>query len=200
MTKKLDEATKLANKQKREEAKLIAKNKAFNKLSKTAKKLAIIDDALAQVKLGKIIPKARTYYEICEFESLVGYDEEKYDVSIQSLLPQVSCNACAKGFLLLSTINKRNQVTLQDMYNAWDESDFIEETISDIFTKNQLDLIETAFEKDVVVDNYYLADDEGNKTKIAEKAIQFGSKYKTDESRLVAILNNMKKNNGTFKP
>lgn len=203
MTKKLDEATKLANKQKREEAKLMAKNEAFNKLSKPQKRVEIAKDVIAQIKAEKYAATFGEYISTYDLSDIMDNSVNKRSLQPLLLTKNYSCSVCQKGALFLSTVRKRNKFLVRTSYDIPSSSDSIETEISDIFTKNQLDLMEVAFELEIcggATDNPYLDNGFRNPTKIAQKAIDFGEKYDYSKDRMIAICQNLINNNGTFKP
>ena len=63
-----------------------------------------------------------------------------------------------------------------------------------IFTRNQLALIENAFETGRGVYKYQAGE------VAAEKAFLFGSKFVDEDKRMIAIMQNIIDNKGTFKP
>ena len=201
MTKKLDEATKLANKQKREEAKLIAKNKAFNKLSKPQKRVEIAKDVIAQIKAEKFKPKNGVYYKGENFKKFKKID------SVQKilLLPEApKCSVCGIGAVMLSTVKKCNDLSTTKLLGYWDnfQADALSKTVaSKFFSEKQLDLIEACFERTTEYGKEgNLLDWFGNRTPATVNAIDFGNKYRYPTQRLLAIMENIIANNGTFKP
>jgi hypothetical protein len=188
-------------KQLQAEIKIEQNNKKFYKLTKAQQRVHIAKDVLLQLKSKKFIASKGCYISSNELENKIN---EHDSIELKSLLPTIaSCEVCAKGSLFLSEVMNRN-----DFKVGRDEEDFntigiskISRRLNDIFTDNQLDLIETAFEKRVIVDdNNYLQGHFGDYTNVANKAIEFGEKYKTDNDRLVAILKNLISNKGAFKP
>lgn len=178
------------------------KNKAFKKLGKLEKRVEIAKDVIAQVKANKYKGRCGEYINA---EDLDNYLNGEY-VSLQPILLEkdYTCEVCAKGGLFLSTVRKRNKFEVSDLYDLPNNSYQIVSELEDIFTENQLDLIECAFEGRLVMgscnDNITLSDISDEPTKLAEKAFEFYHKYTNDNDRLIAIMQNIIDNKGVFKP
>ena len=203
MTKKVDGATKLANKQKLIVKKLEEKNKAFNKLSKIEKRIEIAKDVISQVKAEKFIAKCGIYFSTESFNEF-GQEESAQQILLGDKAPK--CTVCALGGITLSTIRKNNAVkigVLQVKGGAANQRKLVADKTHNIFTKTQLDMMEIAFERQVMDrENPYFTNQDYpfNNTMIGQKAIDFGSKYADINDRLVAIMENLIANNGIFKP
>lgn len=145
-----------------------------------------------------------------------------------ALLQQNECEVCALGACLISTVKLYNKFTFTS--NAFDhifpdENDLFSRLIGDVFTPLQLVQIEQAFEEGNGFFGYNRGEDnidafgEGadpdedgrwsslglnrqNPDVIAavKKAISFGRHYPDPTSRLVAIMKNIKRNDGEFRP
>jgi hypothetical protein len=169
--------------------------KAFSKMTKAEKRVAIAKDVLIQIKKGISIPTKDNYFgglsgKICN----LTYKKEE----LQNILPESKCEVCAKGALFIADILRRDNFQIDR--NTYLYGSDIHRRLTDIFTRNQMDLIETAFEKNVVEDDNEYLYIHYRKTEIAAAAISFGSKYSTEKTRLIGIMNNIIKNNGTFIP
>lgn len=161
-----------------EEIKL--KNKEFKEMSVAKKRVAIAKDALKQIKLRNFIVETGTYCDVDIKKDLSG--------NLKKILQTEQCTVCAKGALFAADILKRGNYNFNDnnalpLWFSAKESQTTER-LKGIFSTKQLDLMEIAFE------GYY--EDEA--------AYNFFSKYKDNEERLIAILENVIKNEGTFKP
>lgn len=115
----------------------------FEELSLQEQKIRIVEDAIAQIHENIIVPKKGTY---------VAFDKViKPDDSLKELVNKgYKCEACAKGTLLISCISIVNDVYGRDTY---ERDGFIKEKLDKWFSKEELDLIETAFEGYVVDDS-----------------------------------------------
>lgn len=120
-----------------------------------------------------------------------------------------NCEVCALGSAMVSYVRLFDNITLRELgiHNSfWDKDEIIIETdkidisekLGDIFSLEQLDMIEAAFERDSTFADY---EDKGDSfhNKI-NKSLLFGEKYKSDRQRLIAIMQNIVDNDGTFKP
>jgi len=108
-----------------------------------------------------------------------------------------SCSVCALGALILSKARLYNDVQVArlcaQVYGSsrlrfGGASTYIQENLSPIFTKEQLDLIEHAFE-------CWPSD-----TEEEARAGSFGLVYDDPRDRLKAIMQNIVDNGGEFKP
>jgi hypothetical protein len=193
-----NEEEKFSKKFEKIRIKLEEKNRAFKKLSRPQKRVAIAKDALKWLNNGIYSAQEGVYCAVRRTGTYYAEGNEQVNVLIAN--ENVNCQVCAKGALLMSHIMFTNKVSLSESHYFGD-SDAIQNRLKNVFSKSQLDLIETAFEKDVIrYRNKYLINSKGNYTKVASKAIRFGEKYKEDQSRLVAILKNIVKNKGQFIP
>jgi len=182
--------------------KTVVKEKSFSKLTKAEKRVAIAKDVLKWIKVGMIRPEHDGYFEMddklkTKIDSIEGKKE------LQELLPGTTCNVCAKGALFIADIMKRDNFTTKNL--SFIGNCTIVKRLDGIFSENQLNLIETAFEKNIIHDNKDLLsykNDEGyyHNSSLGQKAIDFGNKYDEPEERLIAIMKNIIKNKGTFKP
>jgi hypothetical protein len=170
--------------------------KTFSKMTKAEKRVAIAKDVLIQIKKGISIPTTDNYFgglsgKICN----LTYEKEE----LQNILPESKCEVCAKGALFIADILRRDNFQIDRNTNIYGGT--IHKRLTDIFTRNQLDLIETAFEKNVIEDeNKYLVINYVERTEVAKAAIRFGRRYTTEKNRLIGIMNNIIKNKGIFIP
>lgn len=180
-------------------------SKPFDKLSKTQQRIILAKDVILQVKAKVANAVEGQYFDVDDY----GDHDFAYEKNneFREIVSDVKCEVCAKGALFLSHIVRTNKFSiLQSLQQQGHDS--IINRLAEIFTKNQLDLIETAFEKEVIEDkNRTLSyPDSRDKfadvilTDIAKAAVKFGKKYRSENNRLIAIMQNIIDNNGTFKP
>lgn len=185
-------------------------SKPFSQLSKSQKRIEVVRDILIQIrrKVFKVIKGQYFDFDVTT-EALVNVTEDLDTCQLNDLVGQkkVKCTGCAKAGLFLGYIDKTNHLNLRQAKEYTFENEAIIRRLKPLFSKNQLDLIECAFERSIVdeADNTYLSVWDSDKykyrrTEIAEKAIKFGKKYQSNEERLKAICKNMIKNNGIFIP
>ncbi len=143
---------------------------------------------------------------------LAGKDSKKVAKKLQK-----ECTVCAKGAMFIALVGMKNffdfnlvnyKISVGEFYTDYYRSISLEHDkfigrLSDVFSRNQLDLIENAFEF-TPEDTYEGGDNDEEKYGTSEQpklnAYKLGAKYKKDITRLKAIMNNMIKNKGTFKP
>lgn len=163
------------------------KNKPTKRLTITEKRVVVAKDALKQLKAERFVAQIGHYLGMDITQAL----EEVEDRTCQAqpyLKDAKVCTVCAKGALLLSAIRKFNKATIRDVLNE-DMS-----KPEKLFGEHNLDNMEAAFETwDCFSGSRY-----GQPVPV--KVEQFGHNYDNAHDRLVAILKNVIKNNGTFKP
>lgn len=165
--------------------------KDFKDLSKAFQKRRIVKDAIKQIELGIVTPNHGTYFNL----------ELKFDTkNLQKILQQKqvdTCTACAKGALFAACVLNVNKVNTNQFI---DIGTFQVKKLKQWFSVLELNMMETAFEKEVIVDNTKeLYDEDGDHTQLAEACIAFGKQYNKPKERLLAILYNVLEN-GSFNP
>ncbi len=172
------------------------RNLKFEQLSKAEKRVAICKDALKQLKTNRFKAKQGDYLYIRYGESV---EDNNSFQKIFKKDKEIACVGCAMGSLFLSTTVLGNRSTVKDMENEGpsignliDDEIKFSNKFNTIFTKNQLKLIEIFFE------NWGLdAQDLGYSEKDCRS---FYHSYQSSHFRLIAILQNIVKNKGTFVP
>lgn len=161
----------------------------MKKLTKTQKRVVIAKDALKQLKLGFYEAENLTWVESKWLReqkllssSLIA-DIIKEELQPILLKANPVCQVCARGALLLSMVRKF------DNYSSIDLCIGNENEMRNLFGSQQIDKMEAAFELWPQ-----------NNERYEPKANAFGEKFRTPGERLIAILKNVIKNNGTFKP
>lgn len=194
-----------------------AKKVASTKLTPTEeKRVVILKDALAQIKIGAYDVRSSNGFVVndelegkiillCEISDVIsdkGKKEEFKTFIDRMINKKKPCEVCAKGALFLSSIRKFNNVSLASLE---DESlnDMADVKTRRIFGDTNADLMEEYFEHDF--DSYLASlDDEEVKSEYYDedevKKNNFAGKHRDDDSRLIAIIENAIKNKGTFKP
>ena len=171
--------------------------KPFNRLSKSQQRVAIAKDVLLQLRKKRFRSKLGSYVRI---PNLWGVEDNYRQANECILDGSATCQVCAKGALFMSHVMKTNHISLRDVDDIGEYK--IKERLK-MFSIGQLDLIECAFEKRVIEDGDRILRDYNDinesYTSLSKSAIQFGRKHKKAD-RLSAIMKNIIKNNGTFKP
>jgi hypothetical protein len=185
-----------------------ADNKKFKKLSQPRKRVAIARDALAQLGL-RLRPVTGKWVQFDEILNITGLNEQ---TQVQSVLNETAqCNVCAKGALFVCLVDRTNDVTLSEAPITTNYAGCASQIhgratdpyLTRLFSENQLDLIEIAFEGKSFA---FMTGLDANNTFEEKTAAEdffrvFGhNKKQNAELRLRAIFENIIANNGTFKP
>lgn len=186
------------------------KKKAVKKQTKLTaieeKRVAVLKDALAQLKVEAFIAKAGNDYvknydlddnieKLCDVAEIISSKGKQVELQTymgQLVSPAKPCDVCAKGAMFLSSIRKFNNLSLGDLSDG-DTLDSLAHTkMQDLFGDDNADLIECYFE-DGNPDHDSDPNDEGDE-------IEDPWMLLTDTQRLIRIFTNAIKNKGTFKP
>lgn len=185
------------------------RNKAFNKLSIANKKIAIAKDVIISLKAKKMYATNNGYFFLNLDGSKFNFKTEGLKkVDLQDIIHNkaLDCSVCAIGGIFAAKVNIANQckVTLRIKQNIWNtkmsadslilNDEELIQNLKGIFTEKELRAIEYAFEGCDIGDTF--THDENFPD---EKYKQFYKKYKTSNNRMIAIMNNIIKNEGTFK-
>ena len=173
------------------------RNKLFEQASPAQKRVLIAKDVINLIKSGKITPMTGEWV-------YPSYKDESDDESFQKTFLKGNvedCECCALGSMMLSCTLFKNKVKVNEVNGgALDYPNLAHGHRKDVmgfrgvFPDDQCKLIEIAFECGY---GYY---GPGNDGQISDRAVKFGNKYRTERKRLLAIMNNIVKNKGTFKP
>lgn len=152
-------------------------NEKWKELSAAEKRVSIAKDARFQLRAGRYEASFDTYADGAVLDRV---ENLKAPVQLQKLLKgaNLNCECCAKGALMLSAVRKRNNCLVGGELgtnNFENLSDEIKE-----FSDNQWHMIEEAF--------------------MGWNFPEWQFKYPDITERLDAILTNIIKNKGTFKP
>lgn len=177
-------------------------NAKFKKMTAAEKRVQIAKDVIAQLDTKRLRAFEGVYVRGRGGSSNLKIDPEVFlldetlDTEVRDLLaPQ--CDVCAKGGLFVAAVDRFDKLKLGDdlcpIGNHGGCSDPVE-YLTGFFEYNQLELIEYAFERGGAGDIVCGHED---MFKAAEK---FGRKFRSDDARMRAIMKNVIKHNGTFKP
>lgn len=169
-----------------------SKMKPFSRMSAAAKRVAIAEDVIAQIKAKQYLVERGTWCEIQEV--LMGdivYDQTMLTQGV--VIPPPKCTVCAIGAAFASSIRIFNdcEASLEN-----DKND-AQPQLEKFFTTKQLALIENAFENGdggFRTEQQLLSDEE------LDDAIAFGRRYLAYDKRALAIFGNIVDNKGVFKP
>ncbi len=170
-------------------------NDLFKKAKPLEKAVMIAQDCLDRIKLKQFtIAKGEYINSDYLYESFNVTDSVKEIINSNLDLPQ--CSMCAKGALFMCNIGRKNELSINQLWNEDDISSKSKDMFN-IFGERNYHLIETAFEKTDI-------NNSSEKSGISEDkislAIEFGFSYINDEKRLKAICKNIIKNKGIFTP
>ena len=179
----------LARRLQTEGARLARANAEFAALSPAVQRVAIAQDVLAWLSIGRLRATISNYLSD-------GAD----DYSTES----TRCDACALGAVFAVTATRSTRVA-RALDEAWSEldPDEMQDTLAPYFDLEQLRLIETAFEADVAYAG--LPDDELCQASQeawwarADAAAKF-CEHLGPKGRMRAIMKNVIQHNGTFDP
>ncbi len=186
-------------------------NEEFYKLSKPEQRVLIAQDAINQVIANQFTPMQNVYARF-EFSDI---SKVKQSTSLQPFVKdeQIPCEVCGVGGLIISMIRLANHVKFnyQAQHGDWYYKNISQNScmlqpdsvpIYKYFTKRQLAMIETAFEleprdcnDELEYELEYGLDDD-----IIDKCKEFGRNYENLSDRFIAIMENIVKNKGMFKP
>lgn len=166
-----------------------ARNKWFNGLGVEDKRVAVAKDVLEQLDLKKFVAEEGTYFYL---ES-----KAKEGESLQKVIDKgESCSVCAMGAVFASKVRLGNDCNITDDI-LWDsciktgDEEVLKHT-EDIFSERTMRLMEWCFEGVDIVDFFW--DD----YKLEERVDVFRISYKTSDSLIRAIMQNIIDNKGEF--
>ena len=206
-------ATATATKQKRKQT------KPLSRMALKEARIAIARDVLAQMRKDVFLPTTGNYCELVldkkyDWRSeLVRFEELQAKKDLQDVLQEnlSQCSVCAKGALFVSAILKYDNYPLRnDLLDAsrtyFNNHDRVMKPLLRYFSRQQLDLIECAFERGrggVIIFRGFNSNIRFRPNKDKElyyDAAAFGERYNDVDSRLRAIMNNIIRNEGEFIP
>ena len=173
-------------------------NKMFKKASPEQKRVIIVKDCIARIKLEQLKPDTGCFVNYEEIDS----------GDIKSLLEKngiQQCIACAKGSLFLTYIGRVNSFSWEDFTPSFDDNynelESVEsQRLLEIFSAEQLVLIETAFEGYQVICNDASEEDFIDLRHLIrnQKPNYYKNKFEDAKDRLIHICENIIRNKGTF--
>ena len=179
---------------------VLKRQKAFRKLSKDRKRVAIAKDVIAQLKSNKYQASPGDW---C-FISNVSSDKFDTQSEVRDVINDndTTCEVCATGGIFASCVRLNDQFKITNNRKPIDNVDntlgILPQSVLNhtgkFFSKSQIRLIENAFE----CGNGYFAQYGFNSKDL--RAIAFGEKFNTSEACMIAIMENIIENKGEFKP
>jgi hypothetical protein len=169
-------------------------NAAFAALSPEQQRVAIAIDTIQQLWLGVFRATSGTYLELTSPETFKVNQELQEVLTAEGII----CEVCARGAIFASAVRKSNaaMVCSYDAGNTTLEMGpsipiFSRKELA-FFSRDQLELMEGAFE---MWEKEGTLDDD-----LARAATRFGRYFFDEDERLMAIMQNVIDNNGTFCP
>lgn len=180
-----------------------AQNKKFWAKPKAEQRVSVAKDVLKQVNDKFYRPTSGTYLEVRNLRKDLPV-VPKLDKMFSALgTVGAKCEVCGIGGCFVSLIRLGNNaetslLTKTEEVRNFDTVDSYDmrRMLGKVFSSSQLSLIECAFEKSHTYENR--ENDTSLNNRIA--AAKFGEKFKDDKHRLIAIMTNIIKNKGIFKP
>jgi hypothetical protein len=173
-------------------------NALYKKLSPAERRVAVAKDALLNVQKDFWNPLGGYVYVNLDEEICVEHD-------MCSWLPgNAKCQVCARGALFLGALNKFNswnphenhaRVKYGEEYFKYIDPESFGDVEKNLWSSRQIAEIEYVFELERLGGAVY---QKWNNDEV-ELVKQWGKRYNTPKSRLIAILKNIIRNKGTFK-
>lgn len=165
----------------------------FNKLSVVKQRVAIAEDIIDAIKNKKYIASKGKYLgdvTINGNETLGKYHQG----DIQETLPVVTkCHVCALGSCIMSITKFKNKLKWKDVGRTANEiGNNVTDLLATVFTPLQISIIEVMFEGSYEKGLNNLGRDNMKAEELSddliEKCIRFKNVYKSDNNRLIAIM------------
>jgi hypothetical protein len=184
--------------------------KAFSKLTKAEKRVAIAEDVLLRLKKRKFDPRHMTFVSREDAGQMVGGRSK--DVELQEAFRALKepCSVCA---CFLSAVDKFDELKIGELLGAgYSQSDTVENYgfeieshdvlnyLSRWFSLEQLKLVEMAFEQGEGWFDLDLEDEDDSSFARFQKAANFTKGLRSPKQKMTAIMQNIVDNKGTFKP
>ena len=175
---------------------LKTKTMKTKQLTKPEKRVLIAKDVIKLIKAKKIVIQGGRYFQVGSRGRYIGKQ-------LKDILPKIpKCQVCALGGLFYSYVSKYNNYEIDDegLININEKDDEMRGLLNDIFSKNQLYLIECAFEQSDIEANCRWKYSFDTITRAEEYRDKHNlSGYKDDDKALIHIMKNIISNKGLFK-
>ena len=155
-------------------------NELFNNSTKAEKRVMIAQDCIDRIKVALLEPQGQRIIRLPDWANV-----NKENVN------NITCVVCAKGGLFASYVGRVNNFD-ESCAISNSEDNPAHKKLLEIFTLEQLAIIEYAFEGTQYIHSIDISDNLGGALR------EFYLDYGTDEERLIAICENIIKNNGDF--
>jgi len=182
-------------------------NADFANMTAPEKRVIIAKDVIAALNAKRYAAKRKVYVEFMDPLSFEASDQ------LDKVIKDKKCDVCAIGAVFISAVDRfdnlkcedvvihtRSASTMEFHFEQFGDrlgingitSSGIMNYMTDFFDRNQLRLMEAAFECENIA--CYLD------TQIINRAIEFGRAESNIENRLIKIMQNVIENDGTFNP
>ena len=203
---RLTKAQQLA-KAKREIAR---RNKIYAEASAAEKRVLIAKDVIAQLKAKRIFAETGTWTDLDVLGKAQSFNEEAGFQETFLTDNSLSCNCCAVGSLFIGCTLYANKLPNYEIRDNWELGENLisrkkfANGFEKLFSPKQLGLIELAFEgrSEFFTDDEWF-DYEAPKLSAKENTaarVRYYDAFKSERDRLIAIMENIIENNGTFEP
>jgi hypothetical protein len=155
-------------------------NELFNNSSDAEKRVMIAQDCIDRIKAKLLEPQTA---RIIRLPNWANVNKENVN--------SITCEVCAKGGLLASYVGRVNSFD-ESSYIGNGDNNVAHKKLLEIFTLEQLAIIEYAFEGTQYIHSVDISNSLSSGLRL------FYQSYETDEERLIAICENIIKNNGDF--
>ena len=155
-------------------------NELFNNSTPEQKRVMIAQDVIDRINAQLLVPKVQRLIRLPEYAKV---NQENVNT--------LTCEVCAKGGLLASYVGRVNNFD-EDSYISNTENNVAHVKLLELFTLEQLAIIEYAFEGGQYIHSVNIPSSFGTALRM------FYENYETAEERLIAICENIIKNNGDF--
>ncbi len=176
--------------------------------TKAEARVAIAKDVIKWVKTGRLYANKGSYVEYDDEEWLITDQQVKDSADLKTVLSDKKCSVCALGACFVATVDRFNKIGCDDLgiHVHSENLDYgpsgvaglgdshLRKYLHKYFSESQLSLIECAFE----CSPSFSGASASNRLKASDYS-ESGNKYDEDEL-LIAIMRNIIKNKGTFKP
>lgn len=190
--------------------KIEAENDLFNNMTPAEKRVVVAQDCLVRIHMNQISIKSGTF--LCGIDGNPFYHTE--NLSDKSIRDEInsdetfSCRACAKGSLFMSYVGRVNEVIFAEVKDNNSINDDDHKKLLEIFSAEQLALIEMVFEGRQFIHHtknkrnelgaFIKGDEITFSYEIKDKIDEIRKNNSTAEQRIEYICNNIIENKGDF--
>ena len=172
-------------------------------LTRKERRILVCKDVIKNLKVRRLIARMGFYIQYhsgihCAVSS--GEPKNLQSVIKATVTKKNPCSACALGSLFITKVDRFNKCESDPFMALSPSGDKFNKQLLTLFSRVQLNMIESAFECTQMAS--YEGDDPYSDFKSGqlERAARFGRKFGSANDRLIAIMKNIIKNDGIFKP